>query len=87
MRKFTQEEIDFVVDNEEKMTLRELAKKFDCDWHDVYEAYGSVVGTPEFKSRADKIRKNLAEKKAKNRLKKILERLGKMYEKTRKDIK
>lgn len=87
MRQFTQEEIDFILDNEEKMSLKTLAEKFNCTWKEVYNAYSHEVKKDTYKKRADRTREKIAERIRAKRLKKILEGIGKLYEKTRKDKK
>lgn len=83
MRQFTSEEIDFIIENENTMTLQTLAKKFKCSWKDVYEIYSQQIYTQAYRDRYDRIREEKRSKRAKpkNRLKKILERIGNLYEK------
>ena len=49
MRKFTQEERQFIMENEQKYSLERLAKLFHCTWQEIYEAYSDTFENGEHK--------------------------------------
>jgi hypothetical protein len=49
MRKFTEEERKYILENESKMSLQALAKVFNCRWEEVYDAYSLTFELGEYR--------------------------------------
>ena len=49
MRKFTADEVNFLIWNEDKIPLERLAQIFECSWQEVYKVYDLATKTRNYK--------------------------------------
>lgn len=49
MKRLTRKQVLFLIKNEDKLTLEELAHRFRCTCKDVYETYDRITDTAEYK--------------------------------------
>lgn len=73
MRRFTRADINFIIENEAKMTLGELAKFFDCNWKEVYKVYDDETKKLVYKKRYDIKRDELKRRTELNKIKRMNE--------------
>lgn len=48
MKYFSKKDKFFIMKNQDRITLGDLAKKFCCDWKEIYEVYGEILSTEEY---------------------------------------
>lgn len=84
-REFTKEDRSYILQNEEKMSLEDLGKHFNCSWKEVYEAYTDTFDFGEhkkymFEKYCETVRKQLqhAEKYEVNKAESKIKSLEKM---------
>lgn len=53
MREFTLKETKYIIEHQDSVTLEDMARKFKCDWHDIYDHYGEVIKTKSYKAYSD----------------------------------
>ena len=56
MREFTPKETKYIIEHQDTVTLEDMATKFKCDWHEIYDHYGKIIKTRSYKTYADKRR-------------------------------
>ena len=74
MRKFTKQDIEFIINNEAKITLGRFAEIFNCHWKEIYRVYDIETRKPEYKARYDRMREVWERRTEKNRARRLMER-------------
>jgi len=49
MRQFTEDEKNFIMYNEDKLSLRKMAIKFQCHWKEVYACHDKITRSNEYR--------------------------------------
>ena len=73
MRKFTRKEIDYIVEKEDKYTLQELAKQFNCVWQEIYNVYSNEVEKDSYRRKTGERNKKIIDRLRAARQKKLEE--------------
>ena len=48
MKEFSYRERKFIVEHQDNVSLGTMAKKFNCNWHEVYNCYAAIIKTDAY---------------------------------------